>query len=453
MALLRRKLRGPPASAHKRSSRRKGAAPARKTGTPAADKYGPSRLEALYEIGKLLTPFVEAQEQTVLALLTVITKELPLRSAILIEKTTGQPKAFGWHAPDIGAAALQAAETRAMKSFTLLSGFAAPAIDVIVANKSDSTPQPAGDFASNPAQQGKFITCPLIIQGYPIFGVLHVEGGAPFDETDVAFLSAIANQLAISLDRYQGRLHEIALRKQADELNAFKTNLVSIVSHEFANALAIIKSVTFLLKEKLPPDWRKENDRLFDMMNSNIEGLIQAVQNLLNMGRLEAGKLAINVKATDAGEILKSVLQRMELLCEKKSLQASLELPPDLQMVRADQASLTLVISNLLSNAIKYTPENGRVVLGIVPENSRPGYYRLYVQDTGIGVSEEDRGKILGGHYRSESGKKMTTKGFGVGLSLARQIVEAHDSTIEIEGAPGKGSRFSFLLPISSTGG
>jgi signal transduction histidine kinase len=126
-----------------------------------------------------------------------------------------------------------------------------------------------------------------------------------------------------------------------------------------------------------------------------------------------------------------------------------LEFPDDLQWVRADQASLTLVVSNLLSNAIKYTPEGGRIVLGILSESSRPGFYRLYVQDSGIGVSEEDRAKILSGHFRSESGKKMTSKGFGVGLSLARQIVEAHGSAIEIEGGPGKGSRFSFLLPIA----
>jgi signal transduction histidine kinase len=141
----------------------------------------------------------------------------------------------------------------------------------------------------------------------------------------------------------------------------------------------------------------------------------------------------------------------MAVLSQIKSLRVSLVLPDDLSPVRADEASLTLVISNLLSNAIKYTPENGRIVLGILPERSRPGYYRLYVQDTGIGVSEEDRAKILGGHYRPESGKMMTAKGFGVGLSLAQEIVEAHGSTIEIEGAPDKGSRFSFLLPLESS--
>jgi signal transduction histidine kinase len=236
---------------------------------------------------------------------------------------------------------------------------------------------------------------------------------------------------------------------KAEELNRFKTDLVSVVSHEVNNALSIMKLATVLLEEKLPPEWLKESDRLFDMIRTNIDALSRAVQNLLNMGHLEAGKLAIHFKPTDAAEILRSVFKCMELLCENKKLQVSLKFPDDLQWVRADQASLTLAVSNLLSNAIKYTPENGRIVLGIIAESSRLGYQRIYVQDTGIGVSEEDRIKILSGHYRSESGKKMTPKGFGVGLSLAQLIIEAHDSSIEIEGSPGKGSRFSFLLPTS----
>ena len=280
----------------------------------------------------------------------------------------------------------------------------------------------------------------LAVTAEPAHKLRALQGGAkdfiskPFDMAEV--LMRVRNMLEVRL-----------LHKQADELNKFKTSLVSVVSHEFVNSLTVMKSAAIILEGKLPPASIKESDRLFDMILSNIDGLNRSVQNLLNMGRLEAGKLAIDFAATDAAEILRSALKRMELLCEKKALRVSMELPDDLPPLRADQASLALVASNLLSNAIKYTPENGRIVLGILSESSRPGYYRVYVQDSGIGVSQEDRAKILSGHYRSESGKKMTSKGFGVGLSLAQQIVEAHGSSIEIEGGPGKGSRFSFVLP------
>ena len=269
-----------------------------------------------------------------------------------------------------------------------------------------------------------------------------LQGGAkdfiskPFDMPEV--LMRIRNMLEVRL-----------LHKESEDLNKLKTDLVSVVSHEVGNALLVMKLATTLLEENTPPKWRKENDRFFDMILTNIDGLNRAVKNLLNLGRLEAGKLAINFAATDAAEILRSAAKCMELLCEKKSLRVSLEIPDDPQPVLADHACLTLAISNLLSNAIKYTPEKGRITLGIVAEIPRPGYYRIYVEDTGIGVSVNDRAKILSGHYRSERGQKMTTEGFGVGLSLTQQIIEAHDSSIEIKGGPGKGSRFSFLLKAS----
>lgn len=260
--------------------------------------------------------------------------------------------------------------------------------------------------------------------------------GKPLDLSEV--LMRIRNMLEVRL-----------LHKQAQDLNKFKTNLVGVVVHEVGNAMLTMKLATSLLKDDAPPAYRRKNARFFDMILTNIEEMSKAVKNLLNMGRLEAGKLAVNFAATDAAEILRSTVKSMELLCEQKKLQVSLELPDDLLPVWADQFSLALAVSNLMSNAVKYTPEKGRIVLGIVAEKSLPGHCRIYVKDTGIGVSAKDREKILSGNYRSESGKRMTNQGFGVGLSLAQQIVEAHDSSIEIEGGPGKGSRFSFVLRMS----
>lgn len=282
----------------------------------------------------------------------------------------------------------------------------------------------------------------LVVTAQPAHKMRALQGGArdfiskPLDLPEA--LMRIRNMLEVRL-----------LYKQAEDLNRLKTSLVSLVSHEVGNSLLVIKLATTLLEENTSPESRGKNDRFFDMILTNIDGLNRAVKNLLNLGRLEAGKLAINFTATDAGEILRSTARSMDLLCQKKALRVSLDLPDEPQPVLADQASLTLAVSNLLSNAIKYTPDNGSIVLGILAEIPRPGYCRIYVQDTGIGVAVKDRAKILSGNYRSERGKKMTPEGFGVGLSLTQQIIEAHDSGIKIEGSPGKGSRFSFLLQLS----
>jgi signal transduction histidine kinase len=411
--------------------------------------YGPRRLSSLYEISKQLSRSYGTPERTVLTILATVTKELHLLCAILTEKMEGQPKTIVWRASDMDPSRLQTAEARALKTFQMLTQSQALPVRTIGENAAVSAFTREGRTAFK-AKRGRFIDCPLSIEGKPIFGALHLEGADPFDESDVAFAVAIANQLAVALDRNQARLNEVALRQQAESLNQFKTNLVSVVSHEFGNSLTVMKIAASLLEQKLPLKLLKDSDRLFDMILTNIDLLNRAVQNLLNMSRLEAGKLAIDFKETDAAKILRSAAKSLELLCEQKSLRVSLDLPGNLQPVYADEVSLALVISNLLSNAIKYTPAKGRITLGMLPEESRPGYYRVYVQDTGIGVSEEDRAKILGGHFRSEIGKRMTAKGFGVGLSLAQQIVEAHGGTIEIEGSPGKGSRFSFLLPIET---
>jgi signal transduction histidine kinase len=284
----------------------------------------------------------------------------------------------------------------------------------------------------------------LAVTAQPAHKLRALQSGAkdfiskPFDLPET--LMRIRNMLEVRL-----------LHKQAEDLNKLKTSLVSVVSHEVGNALLVMKLGATILRENAPLKWRKENDRFFDMILANVDGLNRAVKNILNLGRLEAGKLAVNFAPTDAGEILRGAAKSMELLCEKKSLRVTLELPDELQPVLADHACLSLAVSNLLSNAIKYTPDKGRIVLGILDEPARPGHYRIFVKDTGIGVSVEDRAKILCGHYRSERGRKMTSEGFGVGLSLAQQIIEAHDSGIEIEGASGKGSRFSFLLRTAAS--
>jgi signal transduction histidine kinase len=228
------------------------------------------------------------------------------------------------------------------------------------------------------------------------------------------------------------------------ELNQFKTKLVSLVSHEFGNALAVMQNATFLLREKETPAQLRESAALYEMIAVNISSLNQAVNNLLNIARIEAGKLAMDFSETNVGELLSSSMRQFSLLSERKGLRVALDLPDGLPPLRADPGSLSLVVSNLLNNAIKYTPPKGAITLGVVPDG---GQFRVFVADSGIGISKEDQQRILTGYYRAESGRIMSNKGFGLGLSLARQILEAHGTALELESAPGKGSRFSFRLP------
>jgi signal transduction histidine kinase len=236
--------------------------------------------------------------------------------------------------------------------------------------------------------------------------------------------------------------------REEQKLNEFKTKMVSLVTHEFANGLAVIHNAAFLLEElSSPQELESEKGEFITMISRTERGMSREVHNLLNMSRLEAGMLAIHFTKTPAEEILREVVKRLALLAEIKALNVRLEIAAGLLPVAADSSTLSLAISNLVSNAIKYTPDKGRIDIGIQREPGKRDLYRFYVRDNGIGISAADHVKVLSGYFRTESGRKMS-KGFGIGLSLAKEILEAHGSSLELESSPGKGSRFSFLLPV-----
>ncbi len=231
------------------------------------------------------------------------------------------------------------------------------------------------------------------------------------------------------------------------ELAQFKSQLVSLVSHEFNNALSIINGVSLLLEETEAAGGDDKRAHFYAVLKSNVRALHVAANNLLNMGRLESGKFAITPRRVALEELARQCYQRLEILAIRKKLAVDIVCGPASTWVRADPDALSLAITNLLSNAIKYTPEGGRIRVVIGPDEAQPGRAVLSIEDSGIGIKPEDQERVFSGYYRTEKGK-ATAKGFGVGLPLARRIVEAHESQICVESEPGRGSRFSFSLPL-----
>lgn len=230
------------------------------------------------------------------------------------------------------------------------------------------------------------------------------------------------------------------------ELGRLKSQLVSMVSHEFNNALSVISGVSVLL-EGSEPGHDKRRESYYEILKSHIKALGLASSNLLNMGRLEAGRFAVKPRRVDIRTLLEDAVKRLDILSQRKQLHISVDLPGGPVLTYIDPEAVAVVATNLLSNAIKYTPEKGRITVGIDSECAEPKKVSVYFQDTGIGISPEDQKRIFSGYYRAESGKKVA-KGFGVGLTLARNIVEAHGGVLKVESKPGKGARFSFTLSL-----
>ncbi len=234
--------------------------------------------------------------------------------------------------------------------------------------------------------------------------------------------------------------------RQVSELEHIKSQLVAMISHEFNNSLTVVLGILSLLQES-EEKMTERKTHYYDTLKSNLRSLSIISTNLLNMGRLESGNFAVNPRRIEMRNILQDSLQRLEILYKRKNLQVFLELPEKPIPVKGDPEALTLVVTNLLSNAIKYTPEGGRITVGIVREHGYSDRLQVYIEDTGIGIPAEDLSRIFSGYYRTDSSKK-TAKGFGVGLVLAKLIVEAHHGTLQVESEPGRGARFFFALPV-----
>jgi signal transduction histidine kinase len=248
-------------------------------------------------------------------------------------------------------------------------------------------------------------------------------------------MSSMAGQLNAQFER----------ERQAGRL---KSQLVSGVSHEFNNALAVIHTAHALLKENEPTT--AASAPWHDMLAANIRALSTMATNLLNLGRLEAGRFEVEIERVDASALLRGALTRLEILATRKKLSVNLEVPAEPLPCAGDPDALSLVVANLFTNAVKYTHEGGTVTLGA--RAIAGGRVEVYVKDTGIGVAPEDRKKIFDGYFRSAEGKREA-KGFGVGLALSRMILEAHGSDLELETELGKGSRFSFGLHVYDKSG
>ncbi|MEK9145801.1 MAG: HAMP domain-containing sensor histidine kinase, partial [Elusimicrobiota bacterium] len=237
------------------------------------------------------------------------------------------------------------------------------------------------------------------------------------------------------------------------KLERLKTRLVAMVSHEFNNSLGIMMSVLALLKGQGGEDVRKEKkDEYHEILSSQVRSMALASANLLNMAQVEEGKLKVLKRRVELGALLLEGVERMEVLAQLKEIGLRTEFPAGPLWVLAAPDALSLIVNNLVSNAIKYTPPRGRVEVGFGAESAGPGNVRMWVRDTGIGIAAGDKERIFSGFFRTEEGKKAA-KGFGIGLTLVKSLVEAHGVELALQSEPGRGSTFSFTLPVQADPG
>ena len=233
-------------------------------------------------------------------------------------------------------------------------------------------------------------------------------------------------------------LQDVTRLMRFDEL---KSNLVATVAHEFRTPLTSLRMALHLcLEQAVGPITEKQADLLY-VARQDTERLQQIVDDLLDLSRIQSGRIELHPRVVDAASLARDATQPFRGPAETKGIDLRLELLPSLGAVVADPERIELAFSNLVGNAVKYTPPGGRIAVSAA---RRDGTVRYAVSDSGPGVPPELRQAIFEKFFRRPG---ATAPGAGLGLFIAKEIVEAHSGKIGVEGKAGEGSTFWFELP------
>ena len=236
--------------------------------------------------------------------------------------------------------------------------------------------------------------------------------------------------------------------EQLQELDRLKTAFVTIVSHELRTPLASMKGLVENLLDELAGPITEKQRHYLSRIKFNADRLTRMLNELLNLSRIEAGKMELAPTILSLQDLLAHLLEEFQPLAQQKSITIDMTLGDAIPTIQADRDKLYEVAANLLENAIKYTPSGGRVHIDAQLLDHQ--YVTIGVSDTGCGISEEHMPKIFDKFYRVQS-PPGGSAGAGLGLAIAKGLIELHGGTLAVESAPGKGSRFFFTLPYNNS--
>jgi signal transduction histidine kinase len=252
------------------------------------------------------------------------------------------------------------------------------------------------------------------------------------------------------LDRLEERKKE--LEKTLAELrrvSTLKDNLLSTVSHELKNPLASIHSVSQILMTYGDKD-AESRDRFYKLISNETKRLSNLVGNLLDLAKIEAGKLVWDLSVQDPRDILHAALAVSGVLAEERNIVLREEIRSELPPLLIDRDRIIQVITNLVGNAIKFTPDGGMITVSARQTTDRgKKVVRFGVRDTGPGVATEQKERIFEWFHQAPRADGRKIEGSGLGLAISREIVDHFGGRIWVESKPRQGSEFFFTLPVA----
>lgn len=251
---------------------------------------------------------------------------------------------------------------------------------------------------------------------------------------------------SLSAAREKALALEQQARREAEAANAVKDEFLAAVSHELRTPLTTIKTLTRVLLKKNPTE--AERREYLEDIASECERQIDLVHNLLDLSRLKVGGVEINAGRVEVDETLRDCAKLVGTGAVERHQQLVVESAPALPPVRGDKSALRRALCAVVENAVKYTPEGGRITLRARCEEDGE-QVTIEVKDTGPGIRPEDLPHVFDRFYRGRAGvEEQEVPGIGLGLHLARVLVEGTGGTIEARSRVGQGSTFTLRLPV-----
>jgi signal transduction histidine kinase len=319
----------------------------------------------------------------------------------------------------------------------------------------ETTKLAGSNLALKLREKDKDLRIILMVDQFPVQDALKGVSRAIELGLDDAILKPIdASRLVLSIQRALEqrflKLENIRLLKEVQDsaralaqVNGFQTKFFATVAHDVKNPLTAILGYAEVLSMRLKsqPDELKCAAHIHNAART----LNLLVSDLVDLAAIESGKLRVEIGELDLASVINEVKSRVDVVAQRKQLQFSVNLPPALPAMKGDPHRIGQVIQNLCTNAVQYTKEGGRIS---IEATLQPDWVIVGVRDTGIGISKEDLPRVWERFFQTKEAQTMRKAGFGLGLKIAREIVQMHGGDMGIESELGVGSFFYFKLPV-----
>lgn len=281
------------------------------------------------------------------------------------------------------------------------------------------------------------IVVPLLARGHTLGAIILAtsESGRRYDARSLMLAEELARRAALAVDNSR-------LYRKSEQATRSRDEVLRVVAHDLRTPLQVISLCAKTLLGRLPEE-RSADRKPLDTIQKAVARANCLIQDLLDVARMEAGRIAVERRPEVLAPLLKEVLELHRSLAQAKSLRLTLSIPEECPAVLADRDRLLQILSNLLGNALKFTPEGGWVALRVEQAGDM---MRFSVRDTGPGIPADSLPHLFEPFWQAGAGKK---DGAGLGLAIVKGLVEAHDGRVWAESQPGVGSTFFFTLPIS----